>query len=78
MLDVAHRDTQSHARRKEVLPLVCKQWARALRGPSHAWRVASISGTSWYAEFGRPEEQVQLTKEERAIAALAWLASRPG
>ena len=66
----------TNARRKEVLPLVSKQWARVLRGPSNAWRVAVIGGNHWYA--GRPDNQVQLTKEERAAAALMWLASRPG
>jgi len=30
------------ARRKAMLPLINKHWARALSGPSHAWRVVTI------------------------------------
>ncbi len=55
---------------------MCKPWARALRGTSHAWRVVSIGGRSWDDE--ETDRPVQLTKEEHARAGLTWFMSRPG
>ena len=65
-------------RRKAVLPLINKQWARALRGSSHAWRVVSV---------GSPrddEEEWQLARQQGgdkpldADRVLSWFMSRPG
>ena len=61
-----------------MLPLVCKRWARLLRGPSNAWRDASIGclhedDDTEDEETGRPA-----VKGMNAEAVMDWFKSRPG
>ena len=70
-----HVDSAAPARRKAVLPLINRRWARALHGPSHAWRdvsvVESYRGTEAWDEMERAARQRLNT-----ATALAWF--RPG
>jgi len=68
------------ARRKAVLPLISRRWARVLRGPSHAWRDVFLRSFTYDAdiaeELGRDPEAVnELVQEterlENAATALA-------
>ena len=59
--------------RKRVLPLINKRWARALRGPSHAWRVVKVGAT-----HGQNLGTNDAAKLLNATRALAWFKSRPG
>ncbi len=68
------------ARRKAVLPLVSKQWARALCGPSHAWRAVSIGRTEWIDDDDDDdgdEDEEDADKPLNAAAVLAWFNARP-
>ena len=49
-----------------MLPLVNRRWARALSGPSHAWRSASLGNHE-------PEQQ-----PADHMVGLHWFTKRPG
>jgi len=77
--DVRHSSIISSAlpRRKAVLPLVSRRWARALAGPSHAWRDVSMGSMNRddtkFAYAGEREDKLL-----NAATGLAWFKSRPG
>ncbi len=64
-------------RRKDVLPVINKRWARLLRGGSPAWRVAKITHTYIHTE---DEDESEDESEEplNSAAVLGWFNSRPG
>lgn len=57
-----------------MLPLVNKRWARALRGPSHAWRSVSIGSS--YDGVGQTRQDAP--KQLDSATVLAWFMNRPG
>jgi len=68
-----------------VLPLISKQWAHALRGPSHAWQVLAIDGGNnvdeeWEAEEHSDDALLdqELNKPVNAAALLDWFSTRSG
>ena len=65
-------------RRKDVLPVINKRWARLLRGCSPAWRVAKITHTA--VGMGDVEDESEDDSEEplNSAAVLGWFTSRPG
>jgi len=69
----------SFTRRRAILPLVNKRWARVLRGPSHAWRVAYAGCTCAYCYEERDERAGQYLEPLSSTAAtLHWFTSRVG
>ena len=67
------------ARRKDVLPLISRQWARVLGGPSDAWRTVPLSAD--YEDFEvvrHPSTRPDVEQRRNAAAALRWFKSRPG
>ena len=65
------------SRRKDVLPVINKRWARLLRGSSPAWRVAKITHTYTHTE---DDDEPEDDSEEplKSAAVLGWFTSRPG
>ncbi len=64
------------ARRKATLPLINRQWARSLRGPSVAWR--NVAFGAYYDLHVEDGSEPEAWKRRNADAALAWFRRRPG
>ena len=66
------------ARRKAVLPLINKRWARVLRGSSPAWRVVSLGSLDWNdAEEAQLARQQDMDKPLNDKTVLPWFLGRP-
>jgi len=62
-----------------VLPLISRQWARVLSGPSQAWHTVPMGGN--YDDRCRcrqPSTSHDVEQLRNEAAALAWFRNRPG
>jgi len=62
-----------------VLPLISRQWARVLSGPSDAWRTVLLSGDQEDVDRIRHiSKRPDAEQRRNAAAAVRWFMSRPG